>query len=399
MELKKGVVEDNKSPLKDGKVRVRILGVHTENNEFSDEKFNTVKSSELPWLECMGSLENGLNSGIGLSKIPTQGTIVWLYYFEEYPNDSIVIGTVTGNPTETSKYKSGIGFSDPDEEFPLKERLNEPDINRLARAQKLSSSDSDSDYKTIHQKIIDNKSKTEEKDDISEADVTQEEPDSLNDKSIYPNVQVLETKSGHVIEIDDTPDNERIRTYHKSGSYIEIKPDGSIVTKSTGEENHYIYTGDVNSYIEKNVRSYIEGNLDELISGYVKRNIKNNLQEHINGGVKENIDMDFFSKVKGYFKIQADGNLEIINDVKITGGLLVTKDITSSGGITSSKDIRSGADIEDSEGRLSILRTTYDSHVHIGNLGIPTAPPTTTDPKSPANYPDFTWSNSPLGFK
>jgi hypothetical protein len=48
----------------------------------------------------------------------------------------------------------------------------------------------------------------------------------------YPNNAVHATKSGHVIEIDDTPDAERIHIHHKSGSFIEIHPDGKIVVKA-----------------------------------------------------------------------------------------------------------------------------------------------------------------------
>lgn len=50
--------------------------------------------------------------------------------------------------------------------------------------------------------------------------------------AIYPHNKTVTTKSGHVIELDDTPRSERIHVYHKSGSYVEIFPDGSIVTKS-----------------------------------------------------------------------------------------------------------------------------------------------------------------------
>ena len=48
----------------------------------------------------------------------------------------------------------------------------------------------------------------------------------------YPHNKTITTESGHVLELDDTPKAERIHIYHKSGSYIEIFPDGSIVTKS-----------------------------------------------------------------------------------------------------------------------------------------------------------------------
>jgi hypothetical protein len=48
----------------------------------------------------------------------------------------------------------------------------------------------------------------------------------------YPNNKTITTKSGHLLEIDDTPKAERIHIYHRSGSYVEFFPDGSIVIKS-----------------------------------------------------------------------------------------------------------------------------------------------------------------------
>ena len=48
----------------------------------------------------------------------------------------------------------------------------------------------------------------------------------------YPYNKTITTTSGHVLELDDTPKAERIHVYHKSGSYVEIFPDGTIITKS-----------------------------------------------------------------------------------------------------------------------------------------------------------------------
>lgn len=52
----------------------------------------------------------------------------------------------------------------------------------------------------------------------------------------YPSNNVYQTKSGHTIEIDDTSGAERIHIHHKSGSFIEIHPNGQIVIK--GQETY-----------------------------------------------------------------------------------------------------------------------------------------------------------------
>ena len=57
------------------------------------------------------------------------------------------------------------------------------------------------------------------------------EPESKY-KARYPYNNTMTTRSGHILEFDDTPGSERVQVYHKSGSYLEILPDGTIVTKS-----------------------------------------------------------------------------------------------------------------------------------------------------------------------
>jgi len=54
-------------------------------------------------------------------------------------------------------------------------------------------------------------------------------------KAKYPYNSTMTTRSGHILEFDDTPGSERVQVYHKSGSYLEILPDGTIVTKSVND--------------------------------------------------------------------------------------------------------------------------------------------------------------------
>jgi hypothetical protein len=44
----------------------------------------------------------------------------------------------------------------------------------------------------------------------------------------YPNNQVMKTRSGHVIEYDDTPGKERLSLMHKTGAFFEITNAGDI---------------------------------------------------------------------------------------------------------------------------------------------------------------------------
>lgn len=330
--LFRGIVEDNNDPDKIGRVRVRVYGVHSQDKTL-------VKTEELPWSEVIGDNGFGLVAGVGLSSVLRVGTWVWVMLEMGDFNKPVVIGTIAGINSVTS-----------DHEYPFESRSKETDINRLARAEKLDEAYNRDGSPTAHNKIESTLDiQTGITDGVSGADVSQSEPSSLDTNTQYPNASVIETHSGHILQFDDTEGNERIRLFHRTGSYIEIRPDGSIVQKSMNEDsaNHYIHMSEVHNHIKKSVKTYIEENLDEIIKGNVKRYIDHNLKEHISGA----------------FKITADGNIEINNSVKIIGDLDVTGE--SSDGV----------------GNLSSLRDAYNAHYHIGNLGIPTAPPTATDPE------------------
>lgn len=62
-------------------------------------------------------------------------------------------------------------------------------------------------------------------------------------KSKYPYNKVYESPSGHLIEMDDSPGNERIAIMHRSGTYIEMDVDGDITVKSK-RDGIFVFDGD-----------------------------------------------------------------------------------------------------------------------------------------------------------
>jgi uncharacterized protein involved in type VI secretion and phage assembly len=82
----------------------------------------------------------------------------------------------------------------------------------------------------------------------------------------YPRNKSLRTKSGHVIEIDDTEGNSRITIIHKSGTQI------------TYQDN-----GDVYEHIVGNVKRVIDGNVVENIGGNVTQSVGGNVVETVGG--------------------------------------------------------------------------------------------------------------------
>lgn len=314
LKLYRAVVENNNDEtVKNGRVKVRIFGIHTEMNSSSEEEFNTIDTEHLPWAEVMGGTSFGLVGGVGLSSVLRQGTWVWVVLDHGNPNKPIIIGTITGIVSEDSKEKqsNGQGFYDPDEIYPFTARSAEADFNRHARNEKLTEESYDNPVSiyaskdTVHKQINDNVDVVSINDGVSGADVSQTEPNSLNDGSEYPNVAILETHSGHQIELDDTPENERIRVYHTSGSYIEIRPDGTFIQKSvnTNAESHYIHMSDVHKHIAKGVKEYIEANKEEIIGG--------NLMSNIKGTTKIHSEQDVTWKIGGNLTIDVSGNINI----------------------------------------------------------------------------------------
>jgi uncharacterized protein involved in type VI secretion and phage assembly len=202
MKLYRAVVEDNKDPEKYGRVRVRIIGIHPETTSGG---FGAVTSGDLPWAEVMGDTSFGLVSGVGTSSVLRKGTWVWVVLNDDNPNKPIVIGVLIA---KQSGKKSG-GFSDPDGKYPKAGRENRSDMHPLL----------DSKYQTL---------------------------------------AVLETESGHIIELDDTPGDERVKVTHKSGSYVLIEPSGKIKVSSVG---------DIEYDISANATWNIGGNLNITTGG------------------------------------------------------------------------------------------------------------------------------------
>lgn len=74
----------------------------------------------------------------------------------------------------------------------------------------------------------------------------------------YPFNRVLKTKAGHVIEIDDSPGEERIKITHKSGTYDLIDKDGNVVQNIVGNLTQTV-DGDVSQNVGGSLTSVVSG--------------------------------------------------------------------------------------------------------------------------------------------
>lgn len=212
-----GVIVDINDPQKASRVKVRIHGYHNQDtNELPDD--------HLQWAMVMTSPFSASTNGIGLTP---HGLI----------KDAHVIGFFLDG--ESSQLPMVIGS------FPAMNN-GVPDVNNLARGETI-------------QKQLDTNSLFSEK--------------SSGASPIYPYNKVLKTTSGHTIELDDTDSKERIHVYHKSGTFVEFHPDGSVVHKIKGESD-LIVDKDLNIHIKGNTNILIDGNVQETINGDKTTNIK-----------------------------------------------------------------------------------------------------------------------------
>lgn len=168
----RGVIENNKDPLKAGRCKIRVFGIHSLNKIATAT--DGIPTDDLPWAQPALSLIEGSISKYGFFGVPLQGSHVFLFFENGNILQPRYFATVPAIPTE--KPNSNKGFSDPDGIYP--EVLNVPDW------------------------------------------------DTRNGE--YPHNVVLSVHSGHYFEFDSTPDNERIKIFHRTGTYVEIDKDGNI---------------------------------------------------------------------------------------------------------------------------------------------------------------------------
>ena len=224
MKLYRGVVENNLDELKLARVQVRITGIHSDSAE---RDFEGSTTADLPWAEVIGGTDFGLINGVGTSSVLQVGTLVWLLLEDDDPNRPIVIGVIKGITN------------------------GESDINKNAR------------------EITDGV--------ISKKNSTLDYLESAQPTSVYPENHVIESASGHMIELDDSPGQERVQIIDKNGNYSEMN---------------------LSAYIDKAVKDKINVVLGEL-------------KEHIVGKTTIQSDSDVTWNITGNFTLNVTGKIDI----------------------------------------------------------------------------------------
>lgn len=193
-----GTVTDINDPKQRDRVRVRIMGM------ISDD----VSDDQCPWAEQGTPIFAGDYDTSGMSSVPRVGSLVWIAFAFGDTSRPVYLGYVRGAS----------------------------DSSKLQKAEDLSNTISS----------------------VREANMKGPELGPLNSSSEYPLNNVIETSSGNVIELDDTPGNERIDLAHKTGAYFEIRPDGTVQIKSM-KDFYHIVNGILNIYVENACNLNVKG--------------------------------------------------------------------------------------------------------------------------------------------
>ena len=326
-----GVVEDRIDPLRLGRCRVRILGYHTDNKQ-EGEGIPTV---DLPWATPSQPITSAAMNGIGTTPMgPVEGT--WVFgFFRDGKNaqEPVITGTFGG--ISSVQANPALGFNDPNGKYPLKTNLGtqntdktyngEVDTNRLAKGIGVNFSKGkalddkngeDSPSLILKRKARQKNTPTALAGDMSTsidntsnsdlyvstlwnepnpryggtADSDTTYLDSIKIASAYPFNHVRMSESGHVEEWDDTPTAERLHKYHKTGTFEEIQPDGTKVTKIVGNEYEITL---------KDKKVLINGTCDVTIAGNCRMLYKGDLVQEVEGDYHLHVHKDMRTKIHG----------------------------------------------------------------------------------------------------
>ena len=290
-----GVVEDREDPEKAGRVRVRCIGLHTDD-------LDELPTEDLPWAQVMAPTDTPSMAGMGNTpSFLVEGTHVIGFFMDSREmQQPMVIGSISGQPVEIAD--PNFGFYDPNGTYP--KTLNEPDTNRLVRGSIGETHPSLIKRRGMKQTEVPISTKPHLATGVQPGSALDErktwnEPDpKSNAPTFYPFNHVHESESGHIHEIDDTPGGERLLQQHISGTFTEIHPTGDKVVKVVGE-NYEISIKDKSILIEGDLNVTVKGNKNELIKGdYVLE---------VEGDMYTKIYKNQRTKVGASFSIDEDG--------------------------------------------------------------------------------------------
>ena len=252
-----GVVENTLDKSNQGRVQVRAFGVHGDNSEIPTEL--------LPWAVCVAG-----NYDVNHTPPPINSFVFGMFLDGSEGQHPMILGIVPGQYAEKhDPVKAGWGVVPPFEPELLGAMGAPRDIGQVQKSKLVRGEDLDTTY------IESQYANAVQKQKIADSDTTWSEPPPAY-AAKYPYNRVIET-ARHSIEIDDTPNAERITIHHNSGAYIEIDAIGTVKERANSDRyeinigtkhessGHSVVTINGNSHV------YVKGNKTEEIMGNYKR--------------------------------------------------------------------------------------------------------------------------------
>ena len=190
-----------------------------------------------------------------------------------------------------------IGFTDPEGKYPLRDYMNEPDTNRLARGI----------MKGTH---IEFKDASRKKNiPIANSTFTYDQPESPFNAT-YPCNKVFESESGHVLEFDDSLNGERINLYHKKGTFIEIDSKGTQVNYIVGD-GYYITESNGNVFINGTCNVTIASDMNLLCQGNANVEVCGSSDIVVHSDTNIGVAKDLNIAVGGDMNVLVEGNYNV----------------------------------------------------------------------------------------
>jgi hypothetical protein len=330
-----GVVEDRDDPKMASRVKVRCIGHHTADTQ-------KIPTDDLPWASVMMPVTAGANSGIGFSPhFLVEGTWVVGFFRDPAQQEPVIMGALPGvNSTDTSDTtvaassimggfsspQKGGGFKDPNNKYPSTLYLTKPDTNLLGQESAATH------LGHIARTISDSTTMWSTAASTSLKGSTWK---PTGDKAKYPFNHVMETESGHVIEMDDTEGNERITVYHKTGTYVEIDPKGNMRLDCLKDFTQVI-RGDMHTYVVGDQSLTVGGTSDWKSGGLVTElfakgrkttisasgdtiSITGNVESAITGKLTESVTLN----VTQDYTINLTTTIGALGSIKASGAMTV----------------------------------------------------------------------------
>ena len=220
-----------------------------------------------------------------------------------------------------------LGFRDPSGKYPLRNLVDEPDTNRLARG-------------IIQETAIPFKDQSRTKGIPTANDAHPEWEQPLAPfGGRYPYNKVFESESGHLQVFDDTPGHETISLYHRKGTFIDVDANGTQVNKIIGDgyqiidRNGFVQiTGRCTIYIGNDANIKVDGSADIEVKGSTNAIFHNDVDIGCAKNVNMSVGADFNLDVNGNYNINVAGDITCNTDsnlsIQATGNMTTIVDGT-----------------------------------------------------------------------